>query len=130
MLDFLRRLMYGRYGNDALNQFLIVTAGILFIPWIFTRWVMISWVILAIIAAVYFRMFSRNCYKRASENQRFLTWFMPFQRKMAGRKMQMQDKEHRYYKCPSCSKTLRVPRGRGRIEITCPHCKRKFVKKT
>lgn len=130
MLDFLRRLMYGRYGNDTLNQFLMVTAGILFIPWIFTRWMMFSWLILLLIAVVYFRMFSRNTYKRTSENQRFLIWFAPFQRKAAGKKMQMQDKEHRYFKCPGCSKTLRVPRGRGRIEITCPHCKRKFVKKT
>ena len=130
MLDFLRRLMYGRYGNDTLNQFLMVTAGILFIPWIFTRWVLISWLILALLLVMYFRMFSRNSYKRACENQRFLAWLLPFQRKMAGRKMQMQDKEHRYFKCPTCSKTLRVPRGRGRIEITCPQCKRKFVKKT
>lgn len=130
MFDFLRRLMYGRYGNDSLNQFLMLTAGVLFIPWIFTRWIVISWLILALMALVYFRMFSRNTYKRASENQWFLAWFTPFQRKMAGRKMQMQDKEHRYFRCPSCAKTLRVPRGQGKIEITCPHCKRKFVKKT
>lgn len=130
MLDFLRRLMYGRYGSDALNQFLMVVALVLLIPWFFTRWAIFSILILILIVLVYFRMFSRNTYKRAAENQKFLAWFTPLQRKLAGRKMQLQDKTHRYYKCPSCGRTLRVPRGRGRIEITCPHCKRKFVKKT
>ena len=130
MFDFLRRLMYGRYGSDALNQFLMVIALVLLIPWFFTHWAIFSILILALIILIYCRMFSRNIYKRSSENQKFLAWFTPIQRKLAGRKMQMQDKAHRYYKCPSCGRTLRVPRGRGRIEITCPHCKRKFTKKT
>lgn len=130
MFDFLRRLMYGRYGSDALNQFLMVIALVLLIPWFFTHWAIFSILILALIILIYCRMFSRNIYKRSAENQKFLAWFTPIQRKLAGRKMQMQDKTHRYYKCPSCGRTLRVPRGRGRIEITCPHCKRKFTKKT
>lgn len=130
MFDFLRRLMYGRYGSDALNQFLMVIALVLLIPWFFTHWAIFSILILALIILIYCRMFSRNIYKRSVENQKFLAWFTPIQRKLAGRKMQMQDKAHRYYKCPSCDRTLRVPRGRGRIEITCPHCKRKFTKKT
>lgn len=130
MFDFLRRLMYGRYGNDSLNQFLLVVAIVLLVPWFFTHWAVLSILIFALLIVVYFRMFSRNTYKRSAENQKFLTWFTPLQRKVAGRKMQMQDKEHRYFKCPSCGRTLRVPRGRGRIEITCPHCKRKFLKKT
>ena len=130
MIDLLRRLMYGRYGSDALNQFLMVIALVLLIPWFFTHWAIFSILILALIILIYCRMFSRNIYKRSAENQKFLAWFTPIQRKLAGRKMQMQDKAHRYYKCPSCGRTLRVPRGRGRIEITCPHCKRKFNKKT
>ena len=130
MFDFLRRLMYGRYGSDALNQFLMVIALVLLIPWFFTHWAIFSILILALIILIYCRMFSRNIYKRSAENQKFLAWFTPIQRKLAGRKMQMQDKAHRYYKWPSCGRTLRVPRGRGRIEITCPHCKRKFTKKT
>lgn len=130
MMDFLRRLMYGRYGNDSLNQFLMVVSMILLIPFFITRWRIFSLIILVLIVIAYFRMFSRNTYRRAAENQKFLFWFTPLQRKAAGKKMQMADKTHRYYKCPSCKKTLRVPRGKGRISITCPHCKYKFVKKT
>lgn len=130
MFDFLRRMMIGRYGNDALNQFLMVVSLVAFVPYWFTRWAVFSFIILALLVIVYFRMFSRNLYKRAAENQRFLAWFTPLRQKMAGRRMQMQDKEHRYYKCPNCTRTLRVPRGRGRIEITCPHCKHSFIRRT
>lgn len=130
MMDFLRRLMYGRYGNDNLNQFLIILSLVLLVPWFFTRWPPLAVIVLVLVVLSYVRMFSRNTYRRAAENQKFMAWFLPVQRRIAGKKMQMADKAHRYFKCPSCQKTLRVPRGKGRIEITCPHCKHKFVKKT
>lgn len=130
MKDFLSRLLYGRYGNDSLNNFLIALAFVLLIPYFFTHWSIFWILILALLAICYFRMFSRQIYKRASENSRFMVWWAPIQRKTLGRTMQLQDKEHRYFKCPSCGRTLRVPRGRGKISITCPHCKRQFIKKT
>ncbi len=130
MMDFLRRFMYGRYGNDSLNKFLTTIAFVLLIPYWITHWSVFSILIFALLVTVYYRMFSRQTYKSASENGRFLTWWAPIQRKSLGKTMQMQDKQHRYFKCPTCRKTLRVPRGKGKISITCPHCKRKFIKKT
>lgn len=130
MMDFLRRFMYGRYGNDSLNKFLMTIAFVLLIPFWFTRWSILSILILALLVTVYYRIFSRQTYKRSAENSRFLTWWAPIQRKTLGKTMQMQDKQHRYFKCPACHKTLRVPRGRGKISITCPHCKQNFIKKT
>ena len=130
MMDILRRFMYGRYGNDSLNKFLTTIAFVLLIPYWFTLWSVFSVLIFALFVTIYYRMFSRQTYKRASENSRFLTWWAPIQRKTLGKTMQMQDKQHRYFKCPTCHKTLRVPRGKGKISITCPHCKRKFIKKT
>ena len=129
-MDFFRRFMAGRYGSDPLNNALLILGIVLIIVARILGWAWMNVFILALLCLCYFRMFSRNIYKRSAENQKFLAWFTPIQRKLAGRKMQMQDKAHRYYKCPSCGRTLRVPRGRGRIEITCPHCKRKFTKKT
>ena len=130
MMDFLRRFMYGRYGNDSLNKFLVTIAFILLIPYWITKWSIFSALIFALLVTTYYRMLSKQTYKRAAENSRFLTWWAPIQRKTLGKTMQMQDKQHRYYKCPTCHKTLRVPRGKGKISITCPHCKRKFIKKT
>jgi hypothetical protein len=66
-----------------------------------------------------FRMLSRNTYKRYQENRKFLQF--------TGR---MKDREHRYFDCPKCRQMVRVPRGKGKISITCPRCREKFVKKT
>ena len=65
------------------------------------------------------RCFSRNTYKRYQENRKFL--------QLTGR---MKDREHRYFDCPKCRQMVRVPRGKGKISITCPRCREKFVKKT
>lgn len=121
--NWLQRLMYGRYGMDKLNSVILWTSVIivlvgLFIPFLAVR--------LALTAVSYglmfwaiFRTFSRNTYKRYRENRRFL---MLSQR--------MKDRQHRYYHCPRCRQLVRVPRGKGKIAISCPKCKEKFVKKT
>ena len=66
-----------------------------------------------------FRGFSRNTYKRYQENRKFLQFFE-----------RLKDREHRYYDCPKCRQVVRVPRGKGRIAITCPRCRERFVRKT
>jgi ribosomal protein L37AE/L43A len=66
-----------------------------------------------------FRTFSRNTYKRYRENRKFLM--------LVGR---LKDREHRYFECPRCRQPVRVPKGKGKIAISCPKCKEKFVKKT
>ena len=66
-----------------------------------------------------FRCFSRNTYQRYRENRKYL---MLLDR--------IKDREHRYFECPKCRQPVRVPRGKGKISITCPKCKEKFVKNT
>ena len=66
-----------------------------------------------------FRVFSRNTYARYEENRKFLRFFD-----------QLKDRTHRYFSCPKCRQTVRVPRGKGKIAITCPRCKERFIKKT
>ncbi len=130
-MDFLRRMLTGRYGNDALNKTL-VTLGILllFVEWI-TRWKWISLFILLLLGVSYFRMLSRNIPARYAENQKFIQWFGPALQKLRNATARFADrKTHKYYKCPNCRQRLRVPKGRGKINITCPHCHTQFVKKT
>ena len=66
-----------------------------------------------------FRCLSRNTYKRYQENRRYLQLLD-----------RVKDRQHRYYDCPKCRQRVRVPRGKGKISITCPRCKEKFVRKT
>ena len=119
----LRRFMAGRYGTDRLNM-VILCAGLgasvlsMLIPvqplnlifWALSYGLMI-WAI--------FRSLSRNTYKRYQENRKFLQLYNRF-----------SDRQHRYFDCPKCRQTVRVPRGKGKISITCPKCREKFVKKT
>ena len=118
-----RRFMQGRYGSDKLNTVILIIGLVvsllqLFMPTAWLKWtfMLISYVFLGL---AIFRMLSRNVYKRYEENRKYL--------RLLDR---LKDKEHRYYECPRCRQTVRVPKGKGKISITCPKCKEKFIKKT
>lgn len=64
------------------------------------------------------RALSRNTYKRYQENRKFLQFFT-----------RLKDRQNRYFDCPKCRQLVRVPRGKGKIAITCPRCKEKFIRK-
>lgn len=124
------RFLYGRYGNDKLNTFLLVLYLILSLIYIITN-LMILWIVSVFpILFALLRMLSRNIAKRQAENQMFLKLWRPVSRFFRNTKKRMGDKAHRYYKCPGCKAMLRVPRNAGKIVITCPVCKCKVEKKT
>ena len=119
----IQRMMMGRYGHDRLNVALLVVGLIMTVISMFVRvklvvlvTTLLSYVFL-ILALI--RCFSRNTYKRYNENRRFLL--------LVDR---LKDRSNRYYSCPKCRRTVRVPRGKGKIAITCPKCREKFIKKT
>ena len=123
--------MYGRYGVDQLSVallvfYLIVNLIISFIPIPF-----LFLLPLAIMIFCFYRIFSRNYQKRYAENQKFLQIFGPVLShfKLMGRKFRDR-KTHRYYTCPQCKNTLRVPKTGKKIAITCPVCHNEFIKKT
>ena len=118
-----RRFMEGRYGTDKLNS-VILWSGVIIslisafipVPLINLAATVLSY---ALLFWAVFRCLSRNTYKRYQENRKFLQFFD-----------RIKDREHRYYDCPKCRQMVRVPRGKGKIAITCPRCKEKFVRKT
>lgn len=131
MREKLQRWMYGRYGYDNLNKFLMVSALICMVLSLFPRGHVFYVLAGAAMIYAYFRMFSRNIAKRSRENQ----WFMKKTMKLRGfigkKKREMgQLKQYHIYRCPDCKQKIRVPRGRGRIAITCRRCGREFIKKS
>ena len=119
----LRQFTAGRYGTDKLNTCILVLGVTVSIVAAILRDPLLT-LILATISYVLmfwaiFRTFSRNTYKRYRENRKFL---MLLDR--------IKDRDHRYFTCPRCRQPVRVPRGKGKIAITCPKCKEKFIKKT
>lgn len=129
--SMLYRFMYGRYGSDQFNVFLMVlTIVLLVLNMIFFKNGFLSLLIWVILIYQIFRTYSKNIYKRRMENNKFLTLIHPFKKRANLAKKQAQDKEHRYFICPSCKQNVRVPRGKGKIVITCPKCGNKFEKRT
>lgn len=130
MRGWLQRFMSGRYGYDRFSGFLSITSlvlvliGALFSP-------LLYWLGLILLVYCYFRILSRNVQKRYRENLKYLElegkvkgWFSTRQMRFK------QRKQYHYFRCPHCGQQLRVPRGRGKISITCPKCSTQFIKKS
>ena len=122
--DGLRRFMAGRYGSDRLNQCLLGAAFVLLLISAIggrrVQWMsMLS--LLAYVPLIWsmFRMYSRNIEARRRENAAFQRFFT-----------RLRDRQNRYFTCPRCRQVVRVPRGKGRINIRCPKCGEQFVRKT
>ncbi len=131
MRDRLERFMAGRYGMDQLSRFIDFVALALLIVSIFVRFPLIFYIATALIVWSYFRMFSRNIGKRSMENERFLAiWDRLTARGQNRRYYQEQRKMYRYFQCPGCRQKVRVPRGKGKICITCPKCRMEFIRRS
>ena len=130
MREKLYRFMMGRYGNDKLNQFLMILALAFFVLSMFRIPFVYLLGIICLIYA-YFRMFSRNTYKRSLENNRYLQKVYKVKQVFATWKRDMkQRKTYHIYRCPSCKQKIRIPRGKGKIEVRCPKCGQTFIKRS
>ena len=126
----IQRFMYGRYGNDPLNLFLIGLYLLLYLVYLFTRFDLFYVVGFALLAWSLFRLLSHNIERRRAENARFLRSANPILSWLRLRRTILRDKEHVYFKCPNCGQQLRVPRGRGNITVTCRSCGASFQEKS
>lgn len=123
--------MYGRNGVDSLGKFVLVISIIVMLLAGWTDSLILSYLSWIGIIYLYFRMFSRNIYKRSSENQWYLNKTYKIRTFFYRQKnLLLQRKTHHIYKCPTCRQKIRVPRGKGRIEICCPKCNTRFIKKS
>ncbi|WP_294581557.1 hypothetical protein [uncultured Thomasclavelia sp.] len=128
--DALYRFMAGRYGSDQLNMFILIVAIILiFINIFLVNSQIIAWLVWVLLIFEIFRTYSRNIYQRRKENEKFLAITSPIKKRYLILKNNHHDKQHKYFLCPNCKQMVRVPRGRGKITITCPKCSQKFDKK-
>ena len=129
MKKWLQNWMAGRYGSDELSfTALVLYLGICIIS-IFTDLEVLQILGLAIILWSFFRILSRNIPARRAENEAYLNLLRSLGAKRQAYQARRRDKAHRYYRCKQCGAVMRVPRGLGKIEITCPMCGRTVTKK-
>ena len=119
----LRGFMAGRYGPDKLNMVILSVGLAVSLLSVIFRYPPVNLLLVVLsyglmIWAI-FRTLSRNTYKRYQENRKFLQVIN-----------RLKDRRNRYFDCPKCRQMVRVPRGKGKISITCPRCHEKFIRKT
>lgn len=122
--DRLAQMMYGRNGVDELGKAVLIGSLIMYLIYIFSR--MTVFYVIAAAGLVYyiFRAFSKNTGSRIRENRMFLNRVEVVKLNFALRKT------HRVFLCKTCGRKIRVPKGKGKIEITCPVCKSKMIRRT
>ena len=137
MRDKINKFMQGRYGVDELSRFTMGVALALIILTMFVNIVnrsvgsVLDFLGIAAIVYAYFRIFSRNIQQRYAENQKFLQMTSKFRFRFNKEKdLMKQRKTHHIYSCPGCGQKIRIPKGKGKIEIECPKCHTKFVKRS
>lgn len=129
-MSWLQRTMYGRNGTDQLSVALLALYGVLCLLSALTGIAALQMIGIVPITLSIFRVLSRNISKRRAENAKFLSLLEPLIRWVKLRRTIRTDKEHRYFKCPNCGQQLRVPRGKGHIQITCRSCGVSFEENT
>ena len=125
------RFMQGRYGVDEFSRALVKVGLVVAILSLFIRNSLFSALCWLILFYAYFRMFSRNINKRYRENLKYLEFVRPISRFFQkGKNTAAQRKNYRIYTCPGCKQKIRIPKGKGKIEVRCPKCTTVFVKRS
>ncbi|MCR5451764.1 MAG: hypothetical protein K6F00_03945 [Lachnospiraceae bacterium] len=131
MQNSIARFMYGRCGFDSLARACYGLAILFLVINIFVHNSIVSLISMAFLGYSLFRILSRNITKRYAENQKFLAAMRKPKSALNYMGMKWRDrKTSRYYTCSKCHQHIRVPKGKGKIEITCPKCKDTFIKRT
>ena len=130
-MNWLKKFMVGRYGTDKLGIALLISSVIFSLigsivdlqVLIFISYIPLIWCI--------FRIFSKNIHARVNENNKFLNLYTPLKYSIKEKiKLIFGTKTHKYYRCKKCGQIIRIPRGKGKIEVTCPKCKHRFITKS
>ena len=136
MREKLARFMEGRNGMDELARaesaalWIVLILGLIFskVSYVSLIFNLLFWLV---VIHTYFRVFSRNLSKRYEENQKYLNLRYDATVKLNKKKKRFaQRKTYAFFKCPMCKQEIRVPKGHGKIEITCPKCREKFVRRS
>ena len=130
IIQKIKQFMYGRYGGDQLSLAIFALGFLFYIVYVITRLWPFYILSLIIYGIDVYRSLSKNIPKRQSENVKFLQFVWKIKNFRANLKCDFEEmKTYKHFKCPSCGQKIRIPRGRGKVEIHCPKCSNNFIKK-
>lgn len=124
-----RGFMTGRHGMDQLSLALVWVGLILYILDMFLGTGVFTLLSLAAYGYAIFRMLSRNSAKRREENQKYMAFTHTLRTKWNQARARFQNrKAFKYFRCPNCRTWIRLPRGTGKVTVTCRNCGNRFEK--
>lgn len=147
MREKITRFMQGRYGVDEFSRFLTGFSFVWIVLELITRNRLFEIFFWVTVIYLYYRILSRNYGRRQQENSKYLTlryrfvskWnqlvhpngYQAKSNRVDKWKQEMQQRKiYHIYKCPGCGQKIRIPRGKGKIAVTCPKCRTEFIKRS
>lgn len=131
MMEKFRHFMVGRYGSDALGNFTLFLTAAFIILNVFFQHSIFGLLAVVTLVICYYRMFSKNTAKRSAENGKYLFYRQKWFGGLGKTRDRLLDRRtHHIYRCPQCRQKIRIPRGKGRIEVRCPKCSTIFKKRS
>ncbi len=130
ILAKLRSFMARRYGTDDLNRFLLRCILVVAIIGAIFNSIFFKSLAIVLLGWAFYRAMSKQIWNRQKENYKFKEMMKPLNNEMDLIVKNLKDQNYRYFRCPNCGQIVRVPRGKGKIEIKCPRCSSKFDKKS
>ena len=131
MRNMLHNFMMGRYGPDHLGIAMIVFSFVLSILYAILGVTPVLYISYILFGLTLYRMLSRNLHRRRSENDTFIRYWWPIRIKIRHTVKKIKQRmTHKYFKCPTCKSKLRVPKGIGKLRVTCNKCGEKLFMKS
>ena len=130
MKEKIQRFFWGRYGNDELNRDIMYVEIVLVVVSLFSKnriWIILFDVLMIL---SFYRMLSKNISARYQENTKWIFTKKKVKHIFNASIKGMKDPSYKYFVCPKCTQIIRVPKGKGNIEICCPNCREKFEKRS
>jgi len=120
-----RNLLRGRYGVDNFTLTLLV------ISLVFSRFKYIGLLGYILMGYAVYRTLSKDFIGRRRELQKFNMIIGKIKGFFFKRKHRFEQRKlYVFLPCPNCKKSLRLPRDKGKLSVTCPSCSHRFLKKT
>ncbi len=126
VMNWIKKWMYGRYGWDQLSGLLLGGCLLFSLLALLQGQTLLAYPALALLLWSGWRCLSRQTERRRVENACFTRLTDSAVRWLRLHRAIRRDKDHCYFRCPNCGQHLRVPRGKGRIQITCRTCGMSF----
>lgn len=131
MMNQFRKFMYGRYGFDQLSRDIILFSLFITLIASLTRSSLLLWLAYIPLFYAIFRILSRDTQKRARENYIYADLIRKVKVRAKNTKLLLVGtRTHKFYRCKGCRQMIRIPRGKGKISISCPKCRREFISRS